>query len=140
MNKTENLKLNVWEKSDPILVGDFNDNFAAIDDAIHEAVSSAVKIYTGSYTGNGNSGNRTVELPAEPKLMVLIGYYGTPGSFLYKNIHLYCNGRWFDLGAGNSNWFENSSSQSPQIEGNQLILKSNDHNASGSEERYFILA
>ena len=61
MNKTENLKLNVWEKSDPILVGDFNENFAAIDDAIHEAVSSAVKIYTGSYTGNGNSGNRTVE-------------------------------------------------------------------------------
>ena len=37
MNKTENLKLNVWEKSDPILVGDFNENFAAIDDAIGKA-------------------------------------------------------------------------------------------------------
>ena len=34
MNKTENLKLNVWEKSDPILVGDFNEDNRKIDAAV----------------------------------------------------------------------------------------------------------
>ena len=140
MNKTENLKLNVWEKSDPILVGDFNENFAAIDDAIHEAVCSAVKIYTGSYTGNGNSGNRTVELPAEPKLMVLIGYYGTPGNFLYQDIDIYCNGRWLAINSTGSGWFENNAKNFPQINGPKLILDGNQHNVVGYEEQYLIIA
>ena len=140
MNKTNNLKLNVWEKSDPILVGDFNENFAAIDDAIHEAVCSAVKIYTGSYTGNGNSGNRTVELPTEPKLMVLIGNYGTPGNYLYQDIDIYCNGRWLAINATGNSWYDNGINNQPKIIGTNLILVGNQHNASGCEEQYLIIA
>ena len=34
MNKTNNLKLNVWEKTDPILVGDFNEDNRKIDAAV----------------------------------------------------------------------------------------------------------
>ena len=140
MEKTENLKLNVWEKSDPIHAKDFNDNFAAIDDAIHEAVSSAVKIYTGSYTGNGNSGNRTVELPAEPKLMILIGNYGTPGNFLYQDIDIYCNGRWLAINATGNSWYENGTNYQPKISGNTLTLSGDQHNVVGYEEQYLIIA
>ena len=54
MNKTENLKLNVWEKSDPILVGDFNEDNRKIDAAVGALTVGAVKIAVGSYTGNGD--------------------------------------------------------------------------------------
>ena len=54
MNKTENLKLNVWEKSDPILVGDFNEDNRKIDAAVGALTAGAVKIAVGSYKGNGD--------------------------------------------------------------------------------------
>ena len=49
MNKTENLKLNVWEKTDPIHAKDFNDNFQTLD----SAVQVCSKIAYGSYVGVG---------------------------------------------------------------------------------------
>ena len=54
MEKTENLKLNVWEKTDPILVGDFNEDNKKIDAAVGALTAGAVKIAVGSYTGNGD--------------------------------------------------------------------------------------
>ena len=39
MNKTQNYKLNQWEKSDRVLMEDFNADNAKIDAAIHEADS-----------------------------------------------------------------------------------------------------
>ena len=52
MNKTENLKLNVWEKTDPIHAKDFNDNFQTLD----SAVQVCSKIAYGSYVGTGYNG------------------------------------------------------------------------------------
>ena len=47
MNKTENLKLNVWEKSDPILVVDFNEDNRKIDAAVGALTAGAVKFTVG---------------------------------------------------------------------------------------------
>ena len=71
MNKTENLKLNVWEKSDPILVGDFNDNFQTLDSAVGSLQGE--HIYVGSYVGDGKD-SRTIDLPWEPKFAVIFGH------------------------------------------------------------------
>ena len=54
MEKTNNLKLNVWEKSDPILVGDFNEDNRKIDAAVGALTAGAVKVAVGSYVGNGD--------------------------------------------------------------------------------------
>ena len=58
MEKTENLKLNVWEKSDPILVGDFNEDNRKIDAAVGQIMAHAgnCKIVTGTYVGDGKYG------------------------------------------------------------------------------------
>ena len=79
MEKTNNLKLNVWEKTDPILVGDFNENFAAIDDAIGKAGNC--RITSGTYIGNGKSGSanpNTLSFEFTPKL-VFVFTTGDPG-------------------------------------------------------------
>ena len=74
MNKTENLKLNVWEKSDPIHAKDFNDNFQTLDSAVGSLQGE--HIYVGSYVGDGKD-SRTIDLPWEPKFAVIFGYIGT---------------------------------------------------------------
>ena len=74
MNKTENLKLNVWEKTDPILVGDFNEDNRKIDAAVGALTAGAVKIYTGSYTGTGQygAGNpNSLEFPFTPQIVII---------------------------------------------------------------------
>ena len=71
MNKTENLKLNVWEKTDPILVGDFNEDNRKIDAAV--AALQGEHIYVGSYTGDGKN-SRIIDLPWEPKFAVIFGH------------------------------------------------------------------
>ena len=140
MKDTENLKLKVWEQTDALHAADFNHNFTAIDEALHAAELRGLKLYTGSYTGDGGSGTRTIPLPVEPKLMVLVGYYGTPGNFLYQDIDFYSNGRWVALNSTGCAWFDNSSSEYPKIQGKNLILNGYMHNASGYEEQYLILA
>ena len=71
MEKTNNLKLNVWEKSDPILVGDFNEDNRKIDAAV--GALQEERIYMGSYVGDGKD-NRTIDLPWEPKFAVIFGH------------------------------------------------------------------
>ena len=88
MNKTENLKLNVWEKSDPILVGDFNEDNRKIDAAV--GALQEERIYMGSYIGDGKD-SRTIDLPWEPKLAVVFGYVGSDAgiSFITQTVHRY---------------------------------------------------
>ena len=69
MNKTENLKLNVWEKSDPIHAKDFNDNFQTIDQQMPQFV-------LGSYTGDEQK-TRTIPLEFTPKAVFLFESDGT---------------------------------------------------------------
>ncbi len=73
MNKTNNLKLNVWEKSDPILVGDFNEDNRKIDAAVGALTAGAVKIAVGSYNGNGSTTTpNEITLGFQPKVMLIM--------------------------------------------------------------------
>lgn len=51
--KTANLKLHKWVKSDPIKMTEFNENFQKID----AAIAAGAKIATGSYVGTGTYGS-----------------------------------------------------------------------------------
>ena len=81
MNKTENLKLNVWEKTDPILVGDFNEDNRKIDAEIHALkMQPTFKVVTGSYVGNGKYGRdnpNRLTFDFKPKLVYVTNGYGT---------------------------------------------------------------
>ena len=69
MNKTANFQLTQWEKTDRIMMEDFNRDNAAIDTALKSnadnvaALQTALascgncKIVYGTYTGNGKSGS-----------------------------------------------------------------------------------
>ena len=69
MNKTANFQLTQWEKTDRIMMEDFNRDNAAIDAALKSnadgvaALQTALascgncKIVYGTYTGNGKSGS-----------------------------------------------------------------------------------
>ena len=69
MNKTANFQLTQWEKTDRIMMEDFNRDNAAIDTALKGNADKAAalqtalascgncKIVYGTYTGNGKSGS-----------------------------------------------------------------------------------
>ena len=69
MNKTANFQLTQWEKTDRIMMEDFNRDNAAIDTALKSNADKAAalqtalascgncKIVYGTYTGNGKSGS-----------------------------------------------------------------------------------
>lgn len=52
MQKTENVSLPIWEKSDPIRMTDFNEMTAALD----AAIGGRCRMVVASYVGNGESG------------------------------------------------------------------------------------
>ena len=113
MNKTENLKLNVWEKSDPIHAKDFNDNFQTLD----SAVQVCSKIAYGSYVGTGYNGENHPNrldfadtLGTAPKIVFVISDTGTyqlpmlhgmtqqKSSWGMSNVDHTCYIRWTDTG------------------------------------------
>ena len=69
MNKTANFQLTQWEKTDRIMMEDFNRDNAAIDAALKSSADGVAalqtalascgncKIVYGTYTGNGKSGS-----------------------------------------------------------------------------------
>lgn len=68
MDYTQNLHLPQWEKTDRIMMDDFNDAFDKIDAAV--AAKGNCRIETGSYTGNGQYGIEhpsTLTFPFAPK-------------------------------------------------------------------------
>ena len=69
MNETVNLHLPQFEASDRIMRTDFNDAFAAIDEAVP-------RIVTGSYVGDGAYGRDNIcslTFDFEPKLIIICG-------------------------------------------------------------------
>ncbi len=54
-NKTPNLKMHSWVRTDPVVCEDFNDNFNKLDDAVGNlrVTRGNCEIYSGSYTGTG---------------------------------------------------------------------------------------
>ena len=124
MNKTENLKLNVWEKSDPIHAKDFNDNFQTLD----SAVQVCSKIAYGSYVGTGYNGenhpNRldfADSLGTCPKILFVVEERGNlhlmaingmefSGSYIsFGSTDYSCNFKWKDTGV---EWYNRDSASS----------------------------
>ncbi len=70
-NKTPNLNLHSWVRTDPVVCEDFNDNFNKIDSAFGSLSASRgnCEFYTGSYTG---SGAKTLSLTFPKRPMYLI--------------------------------------------------------------------
>ena len=88
MNKTANFQLTQWEKTDRIMMEDFNRDNAAIDAALKANADKAAALQTAlagagnceigliSYTGNGKSGanNPTIiNFPKKPTLFIVRG-------------------------------------------------------------------
>ena len=79
MKKTEKLGLNQWERTDPLLMSAFNENFSKLEGA----VSNAAQVVYGSYVGNGKFGDRNPvrldfagKLSRPPMLVYVTGYGG----------------------------------------------------------------
>ena len=93
MKQTENLGLNLFENTDPVLAENFNANTRKLDAAVTEAkaltesrfstnkksisdlAAAAVTVQTGSYTGDGSDA-RTLTFTRKPA-MVIIQYANT---------------------------------------------------------------
>ena len=128
MEKTENLKLNVWEKTDPILVVDFNEDNRKIDAAV--AALQGEHIYVGSYVGDGKD-NRTIDLPWEPIFAVLLGnvFEHDAVSLLTTTDHRYVD----NSGAGTSDAYH------PVLNGRQLVLRNKYwYNISAEKVQYIL--
>ena len=112
MEKTNNLKLNVWEKSDPILVGDFNEDNRKIDAAV--AALQGEHIYVGSYVGD-DMRSRTIDLPWEPTFMVILGNILNHDavSLMTATTHRYVDNN----GASSDDTYH------PVLNGKQLVIK-----------------
>ena len=127
MNKTENLKLNVWEKSDPIHAKDFNDNFEVIDSAVGSLQGE--HIYVGSYTGDGKE-TRTIDLPWEPKFAVVFGFVGNNSgiSFITQTTHRYI-----------SSSCSESEEFATKLDGAKLVLQHSSWNNQDGKKMTYIL-
>ncbi|MCI8538185.1 MAG: hypothetical protein HFF18_05915 [Oscillospiraceae bacterium] len=97
-NKSQNLKLHLWDPEDNFLRAEFNENFAAIDAAVATAktelsaqiqtaqqtantarAEAAVLPYaTGVYTGNGYG--QFIELGFRPSIVIIGEYHDTSDS------------------------------------------------------------
>jgi len=93
MNKTANFQLTQWEKTDRIMMEDFNRDNAAIDAALKsnaEAVAAALqtalascgncKIVYGTYTGNGKYGSANpnkLTFNGDPLFVIIKGSIGS---------------------------------------------------------------
>lgn len=74
-NKTSNLGLHSWVRSDPFKMDEFNDNFDKLDQAVGEnkaAVATIPKFACDSYTGDGQV-NRKIGLDFTPKMVFVDG-------------------------------------------------------------------
>ena len=69
MTKTTNYQLNQWEKTDRILMDDFNSDNAKIDAAM--AGFGNCKIEYGTYTGDGVLHERTLTFSKKPLMVFL---------------------------------------------------------------------
>ena len=70
-NYTENFQLNQWDRSDNLLMAEFNADNAKIEAALTELKNNMPHIYAGSYVGTGTYGKNN------PKLLIMSGCVAT---------------------------------------------------------------
>ena len=91
MNHTQNLHLPQWEKTDRLMMDDFNAAFDKIDTALaaaNDAAAAAPKVVTGSYTGDGQSVSRSFTLGGRPKVLLLGCDSNNSGTSYYQFVVL----------------------------------------------------
>ena len=66
MNYTQNYQLPQWEKTDRIMMDDFNDAMSKVEDGL----GAIPRIITGSYTGNGEA-SQEINLGFRPKAVIV---------------------------------------------------------------------
>ena len=71
MNYTQNYQLPQWEKTDRIMMDDFNHLSAKTE----EGLTEKTELYIGSYTGD-DSESRTIPLPFTPRAVYLCNEFG----------------------------------------------------------------
>lgn len=69
MNKTANFQLNQWEKTDRVMMEDFNADNAKIEAALS---NRNCQFYTATYKGDGNA-TKTWDFPAKPIMVLIAG-------------------------------------------------------------------
>lgn len=91
MNHTANLHLPQWEKTDRIMMDDFNAAMAAIDAGI---VGAGPKFVTGTYTGDGTCGSSnptSLTFGFAPKVVFL--FDATSDAYVRPTVLLCCGSR-----------------------------------------------
>lgn len=77
-NKTANLKMHSWVRTDPVVCEDFNENFNKIDAAIGDMRASygGCEIYVGEYTGTGTL-SHSLTFPKLPVFLIVLDPHDT---------------------------------------------------------------
>lgn len=74
-NKTENYHLHAWEAGDDFLRSEFNENFAAIDEALGGLpINKKLRLLVGSYLGDF-TGGRSIDLGFRPKVVLVFTHF-----------------------------------------------------------------
>lgn len=77
MDKTQKYQLSQWEKTDRIMMEDFNGDNAKVEAALAALAAAdsrtSSRFYTGSYVGTGGTGGVTVYLPRRPLFVMISG-------------------------------------------------------------------
>lgn len=91
MNKTANFQLTQWEKTDRIMMEDFNRDNAAIDTALKSSADGVAALQTAlagagnceiglfTYTGTGSYGSKNPTVITFPKMPTVFIIKGTQG-------------------------------------------------------------
>ena len=82
MTKTTNYQLNQWAKTDRIMMDDFNADNAKID----AALAGKTELFTGSYTGDGET-SQFIPLAAQPQVLIVTsGGRTSQGNIMYGGV------------------------------------------------------
>ena len=117
MNKTVNFQLTQWEKTDRIMMEDFNRDNAAIDTALKSNADKAAalqtalascgncKIVYGTYTGSGKSGSANPnKLTFDGKPVLVIVQEEKQTADMDINLRMLRPCTWAQGAATNDNW------------------------------------
>lgn len=91
-NKTENLQLNQWVRTDPVLMDDMNADNAKIDEAVKALQDAMPRMAWGSYVGTGNCGPgapTVLSFDFPPRLVFVRGSSIYSGGMNYACVFIY---------------------------------------------------
>lgn len=71
-NKTPNLNMHSWVRTDPVVCEDFNDNFNKLDEAVGslKVTRGNCEIFSGDYTGTGSK-TCVLTFPKRPVYLII---------------------------------------------------------------------